>query len=150
MREETIKVHDIQDVYSRLGKVEQDIASIGPVLKQVSLDLTDLKAAKNQPTNWIGIGALVISFLLYMQTTQDPIKEKADLALDTLRDRSEVVHSSGSRLSNLENRSVLLESRLLKVEEVATAVNERTKTLDKQVQHIDSEGSRVWNKGKAE
>lgn len=95
--------HSLQDIYGRLGTVEQDVAAIGPVLKAVSSDILEIKRAKNQPINWVGFGSLVIAVLLYMQTTQDPIKEKAEWAMNELNTRAPMVYGLPSTVNNNTN-----------------------------------------------
>ena len=154
--------HDINDLYSRLGTVEQQVAAIGPVLKNVSEDLNEIKRQRSQPFNWIGLGSLVIAMLLYVQTMMAPITEKADQAMqrDMQTDqRVRYVESTAERtdersrwlVTEIQNNSDRLDRKrteITSLEERVSRLEGLNERLTVQVDKIDSEGSRRWNEGK--
>ena len=142
--------HSIQDVYSRLGQVEQDVAGIRPILKTVSEDLSDIKRQKNQPFNWIGLGSLVIAVLLYMNTTQQPLVNGINDIKQTMNARTEIVYQAPERFNALEKDMSKLDDRLDRKRAEMTDVEQRVSRIEGlvarltiQVDQIDNEGSRV-------
>lgn len=115
--------HSIQDVYSRLGQVEQDVAGIRPLLKQLSEDVGDIKRQRSQPTNWIGIGSLIIAVLLYMNTTQAPLDDRITKMEAEVNKRTEITYSAPTQLDEVSKKLESVSDRI-------TALDSRIWTLE--------------------
>lgn len=64
---DAIQPDDSRQIYARLGDVERDVAGI-----RASLDsLAEAVRRSNQPTNWVGIGSLVLAGMAFVFTIND-------------------------------------------------------------------------------
>jgi glycerol kinase len=114
-----------KDLYGRLGEVERDVSSIMAMVRAMSDEVKGLKAQQNQPTNWIGLGSLLLAVLLYMNTTQDPIKAS--------------IGSISSNASSVEERVNALEN---KASRNLGALGERTSWMGRIQRFLDTMATR--------
>ena len=166
--EANLPPHTPDEVYTRLGTVEREVAGLTAKLDSVLTSLDRIARRNDQPFNYIGFGSLIVAVLLYMQTTLDPVAEKADLALAQLQERQALVfgtppriHAAEDRIANqdklmtdfaqrlarAEGKTELADSLLIRLEEFsrsAAYIHGQREALENRVNDIDNLGSRYW------
>ena len=116
------------------------------------------------PTNWVGIGMLLIAIMggvaAYTTLSMDPVKAKQNWfddkvaeheallrdrggfiaqALVTMQDHGQEIDRLWDRLKDYSNEHQSQGERL-------AAAEAKLEALQTQLNHVDSQGSRVWNK----
>lgn len=132
--------HNMEEIYQRLGALEQSVAGIQPMLQALHDDFQAVKQRQNQPVNWLGIATLVLGILSLsagfttlnqqgLKATQGSIVAQLNELTRTMNNRAEIVHSGPVRLSYLEESRNRHEDYILTLSERLAGVEAHVEGL---------------------
>lgn len=163
-RVETLEAR-YQHLDDRVSAMAADMSSIKTSVEGLVTAVGQLSSPR--PTNWVGIGTLVLSIVIgvsqYVDLRLAPVLLEQDRAhsardeYDKLHSRrGEIIGSALSRIDMLEEKTYHmdglrheLESRVVELEKKSAAAHVSRMAIGDYVRDVDQLGSRRWIKGQS-
>ncbi len=156
--------HSREDVWSAISKtndrmsgVETTLAGFGSKLDSLAAAFQSFVHSHSKPTNWTSIAALIVSVMvamaMWVSQSQSPIKEDVDrmerVGEALVQREIDAAIDAGKREARQEimwELSLLTRERLNQVEASAAEKSAEVEALKNQLNSVDLQGSRVWNR----
>lgn len=154
----------------RVSSMAEDMSSIKTSMESIVSSVNQLtqRAQNPTPTNWVGIGSLLLALVIagggFVTLTTEPIAEdvyelhRKDQANDDLHsERGEIIGAVSTLVKDNREELTRARARIEKMEEqiMTLATNQAynagtSDALKERVEGIDNYGSRRWIKGEGE
>ena len=162
MTEASAPKHDLNQVWTAINKTQGQVSALSLAFENLSSDVKQLLQVVTRPaspTNWIGIGTLVIALIItsatYIQARLSPIDSvitKHDgYIMEELKASSEHRYNAGLRDGKLDTLATVVETffnttheRLIGLEEKSTSNEARAEVNEQRLTDVDERGSRKW------
>jgi hypothetical protein len=157
--------HDLNQVWAAITSTRSDVAETGKQVSALTVSVQNLASEMKQlvevvsrpiaPTNWVGIGSLIIAMLavsgVYMQSRLAPMEKALDTITMIMRDNNAATlkdaYERGRFSADLDtNRELILDlkGRMHEQEKVVAEGCAKTEMIEKHVIAVDELGSRKW------